>query len=115
MSDSRYPVLPMDLKGLSTYPLSSRKSKVSTAMFARPAVRGDSLETFVDKLPRILAAEGFLTLIDQIQQARQAGNTLLWGMGGHVIKCGLGPIIIDMMEDGLVSGIAMNGAAVIHD
>jgi hypothetical protein len=115
MSNSRYTIRPMELGGLSTYPLESRKSKVSTALFGRPATAADTVSSFVEKLPRILAADSFRQLVDAVLKARAGGRALLWGMGGHVVKCGLGPILIDMMKDGLVTGIAMNGAAVIHD
>lgn len=115
MSESRYPMLPLDLSGLSTYPLASRKSKVSTELFGKPSAQTDTVSQFIDSLPEILAAQSFRDLVRAIQLARQNGRPLLWGMGGHVVKCGLGPILIDMMRDGLASGIVMNGAAMIHD
>ena len=115
MSESRYKLHPLDLGDISTYPLASRESKVSTELFGRPASATDTVSSFVGKLPRILAGEAFRNLVRAIQSARQDGQALLWGMGGHVVKCGLGPVFIDMMRDGFVSGIAMNGAAMIHD
>jgi hypothetical protein len=115
MGRSRYSVRPLQLDGISTYPLDSRPSKVSTDLFAQPVSETDTVSAFVAKLPRILAAEGLRDLVTAIALAHRDERTLLWGMGGHVVKCGLGPLIIDMMDDGLVSGIAMNGAALIHD
>ena len=115
MSNSRYPIQPLDLDGISTYPLSARKSKVSTRLFGQPASGADTVRDFVGKLPRILAADDFRRLVEAIRRARNDQKALLWGMGGHVVKCGLGPILIDMMRDRLITGIAMNGAAVIHD
>src|SRR6185503_9120148 len=92
-----------DLSGVATYPLKSRKSKARAEDFARPLPReGPSIQPFLDSLPAILEAE-------------RAGTGILWGLGAHVIKTGLGPIIVDLMERGFVSAIATNGAAVIHD
>lgn len=113
--ESRYSIEPLTLEGLSTYPLSSRNSKVSTELFGEPASAADTVSTFVDKLPRILAADAFRRLVEALRRARSKESAMIWGMGGHVVKCGLGPVLIDMMRDGFVTGIAMNGAAVIHD
>jgi len=115
MTESRYPIRPLAFEGISTYPLRSRKSKVSTDLFGRPASATDTVGSFIEKLPRILAADGFRNLVEAIRKARQSGGALIWGMGGHVVKCGLGPILIDLMREGFVTGIAMNGAAMIHD
>lgn len=105
----------MDLEGLSTYPLESRNSKVSTDLFGKPSSEAETVGGFVAKLPRILAADLFRQLVRDILEARKAGRPVLWGMGGHVVKCGLGPILVDLMREGFVTGIAMNGAGVIHD
>src|SRR5205814_10277112 len=74
-----------------------------------------SLFHFFDSLPSILAADDLKAILSAIQQARRSGRTIVWGMGGHVIKTGLGPLLADLMRRGFVSGIAMNGAALIHD
>lgn len=115
MTESIYSVRPLDLDRVSSYPIKGRSSKVSTELFGRPSSGADTVQMFVEKLPRILAAEAFRNLVDAIQKARQSKHTVLWGMGGHVVKCGLGPVLIDLMQNRLVSGIAMNGAAMIHD
>ena len=112
---SIYSIHPLTLGAIRTYPLASRKSKVSVREFARPASRGASVRNFLDSLPRILAAEDLRHLLAAIQAARRKCKAILWGMGGHVIKTGLGPVLIDLMRRGFVSGIAMNGAALIHD
>lgn len=104
-----------DLSGIRTYPLRSRKSKIRVEYFARPHAPGASLASFVRGLPGILAAADFNAVVRAIVNARQAGNGVLWGIGAHVIKTGLAPILIDLMEHGFVSAIAVNGAAVIHD
>ena len=112
---SIYPVHPLTLGAVHTYPLASRKSKVSVRDFAKPPARKESLTKFLDSLPNILAAEDLRQLLRSIHTARKQRKAILWGLGGHVIKVGLGPVLIDLMERGFVSGIAMNGAALIHD
>jgi len=114
-TESIYPIRPMDLGGISTYPLESRNSKVSTDLFGKPSSDDETVGGFVTKLPRILAADSFRQLVADMRAARQSGRPLLWGMGGHVVKCGLGPILVDLIREGFVTGIAMNGAGVIHD
>ena len=112
---SIYGIAPLGLRSVRTYPLASRKSKVSVREFARPVARGASFVKFVDSLPRILAADDLRHLLAAVHVARAKRKAILWGMGGHVIKVGLGPVLIDLMRRGFVSGIAMNGAALVHD
>src|ERR1700675_2897731 len=112
---SIYSTAPLQLGAVRTYPLSSRKSKVNVADFAKPPAANVSISKFMDSLPNFLAAEDLRQLLAAIQRACANKKTILWGIGGHVIKVGLGPILIDLMERGFVSGIAMNGAALIHD
>jgi hypothetical protein len=112
---SSYTISPLALGAVRTYPLSSRKSKVSVADFAKPAGAKMSLAKFLDSLPRFLAAEDLRQLLGTMHRARAGKRAILWGIGGHVIKVGLGPVLIDLMERGSVSGIAMNGAALVHD
>ena len=111
---SIYAIQPLTLGAVHTYPLASRKSKVSVSDFAKP-VKNATLAKFLDSLPRILAAENLRELLGAVHAARKQGAAILWGMGGHVVKVGLGPVLIDLMNRGFVSGIAMNGAALIHD
>jgi hypothetical protein len=112
---SIYSTAPLTFGAIHTYPLSSRKSKVRVRDFARPAARTTSLTKFLDSLPNILAAEDLRHLLTAIHIARKQRAPILWGIGGHVIKVGLGPILIGLMKRGFISGIAMNGAALIHD
>src|SRR5438552_406234 len=112
---SVYSIHPITLGGVHTYSLSSRKSKVSVRDFAKPPAADTLLTTFLDSLPYILAAEDLRHLLAAIHNARGQHKAMLWGLGGHVIKVGLGPVLIDLMKRGFVSGIAMNGAALIHD
>ena len=112
---SIYSIEPLVLGEVRTYPLGSRKSKVSTREFARPSNGNIALTRFLDSLPDILAGRDLRELLGAILVARQKRKAILWGMGGHVIKVGLGPVLIDLMDRGFISGIAMNGAALIHD
>jgi hypothetical protein len=112
---SIYSIQPLTLGEVQTYPLASRKSKVSVRDFAKPPAANTSLTKFLDSLPNFLAAEHLRHLLAAIHHARKQRKAILWGIGGHVIKVGLGPILIDLMKRGFISAIAMNGAALIHD
>jgi hypothetical protein len=104
-----------DLSGITTYPLKSRASKARVEDFARPIAPGGSIADFVASLPRMLAAADFQAVIDAIVGAKRDEAGVVWGLGAHVIKTGLGPVLVDLMERGFVSAIATNGASVIHD
>ncbi len=110
-----FPYEEFDLSGVKTYPLKSRPSKARVEDFARPAAPGGSVGAFVDSLPAILAAADFKTVVRAIVDAKRTDAGVVWGLGAHVIKTGLGPVLIDLMERGFVSAIATNGAAIIHD
>jgi len=112
---SIYPIQPVSFGGVRTYPLSARKSKVTIRDFAKAAPGNASFTKFFDSLPKILAAQDLHDLALAIQAARRQKKAILWGLGGHVIKVGLAPVLIDLMNKGYVSGIALNGAALIHD
>ena len=110
-----FPYDDFDLSGVKTYPLKSRASKARVEDFARPAAPGGSVGAFVDSLPRMLAAADFTAVVRAIGDAKRADAGVVWGLGAHVIKTGLGPVLIDLMERGFVSAIATNGASIIHD
>ncbi|MEK6320828.1 MAG: hypothetical protein AABN33_04000 [Acidobacteriota bacterium] len=112
---SKYKVEPIDLSRIATYPLASRPSKVTTADFAKPAPSDSSLNDFLYSLPNILAARELRELAGLIRAAKQKGRPIIVGLGGHVIKTGLAPILIDLMQRGYVTAFAMNGSAMIHD
>jgi hypothetical protein len=112
---SIYSTQPLAPDALQTYSLASRKSKVSVRDFAKAPASNASLTRFLDSLPQILAAQELRELLTAIHRARKERRPIVWGMGGHVIKVGLGPVLIDLMDRGFVSGIAMNGAALVHD
>lgn len=104
-----------DLSGVRTYPLASRQSKVHHEHFAKPMSGTASIGDWVASLPKILAAADFVEVVSAIKQAQADDRALVWGLGAHVIKTGLAPVLIDLMERGFVSAIAMNGAGLIHD
>src|SRR3990172_7548439 len=126
MGMSVYDISPVSLEKVRTYALCKRKSKVTVREFAKPletAARGKKnrrdagapFAAFLDSLPRILAGNDFREVVAAIARARKAKRAILWGIGGHVIKVGLAPVLIDLMRRGYVSGIDMNGAALVHD
>jgi hypothetical protein len=104
-----------DLSGIRTYPLRSRQSKVGLAQFATPYQQGSGLDGLLTSLPGLLAAQDFKNVVRAIQEARRGGRAIVWGLGAHVLKTGLSPILVDLMERGFVSAIATNGAGIIHD
>jgi hypothetical protein len=106
---------PIELTGLKTYSLADRKSKVSLEAFSRPWRKGGTLADFLAGLPKILAAEDLLAVVDALVRSHRGRKTVLFGMGAHVIKVGLNPVVIDLMRRGVVTGVAMNGAGIIHD
>jgi hypothetical protein len=112
---SLYSTKPLSVGSVQTYPLASRKSKVHIRDFAKPPISNSSINKFLDSLPNILAAKDLREISSAIHRARKQKKSILWGIGGHVIKVGLGPVLIDLMRRDFVSGIAMNGAALIHD
>lgn len=110
----KLPYADFDLSTVHTYPLASRKSKAKAADFASP-YQGGGMGAFVGSLPAILAAADFKAVVAAMRAAQQGGRAIVWGLGAHVIKTGLSPVVIDLMERGFVSAIATNGAGIIHD
>ncbi len=106
---------PLSLDGIKTYSLTERHSKVSRQDFGRPWVPGGSLREFVDRLPRILAGEALREVAAAWVKARKHDRPVLLGMGAHPIKVGLSPILIELLKRGLLTGVALNGAGIIHD
>ena len=110
-----YKIEPLSFEKIRTYPLAGRRSKVNVRDFARPVGRGASVAEFLDSLPHILAGDDLRAVIAAILRARARRKAVLWGLGGHIIKVGLGLVLIDLIRRGFVSGIAINGAALVHD
>jgi deoxyhypusine synthase len=106
---------PISLDEVRTYPLSSRPSKVTVADFAKPIGESASLRDYLESLPNILAVQTLRELASQIRRARDLRKPVIWGIGGHVIKTGLAPVIIDLINRGYVSAIAANGSVLVHD
>jgi hypothetical protein len=104
-----------DLSGVRTYPLASRHSKARAEDFAKPGERGVSFKSWFDSLPGMLAAEDLRRVVRAIVDARARAAGVVWGIGAHVIKTGVSPVLTDLMVRGYVSALAMNGAGVIHD
>jgi hypothetical protein len=110
-----YSQRPLTLDKVSTYPLASRASKVTVRDFAKVARPGASVREWLNSLPQIPAGESLCAVVSAIEKARAKGKPIIWGIGGHVIKCGLAPILIALMRRGYLTAVAMNGAAMIHD
>lgn len=106
---------PLEFDNLSTYSVHDRFSKVTIDHFAKPLKPGSSLLDFVKSLPQQFAGVDFPELIERLAQSHQQGCPIYIGMGAHVIKVGMNPILIDLMERGIIQGIALNGAGIIHD
>jgi len=110
---TRYKIEPLEFTGLRTIPLAQRGGKVRAEDFAAPGARG--VRELIDSLPHILAADTFRAIVGALEAAQARKKNILWGLGGHVIKTGLAPVLIDLMQRGFATGFAMNGAAAIHD
>lgn len=115
MSNNRDDLTPLNLQDVSTYPLESRHSKVTLDDFARRIDEHSSLKDFLGALPNILAGQSLREVARRLHRARELSKPIIWGIGGHVIKTGLAPVIIDLMTRGFVTAIAANGSVLVHD
>jgi len=106
---------PISLERVKAFSLKERTSKVLREHFGKPWKKGGGLKVWLDSLPRILAANDFSKVVDRILDAHSAGRMIILAMGAHAIKVGLNPVIIDLMERGILKAISMNGAGIIHD
>ena len=105
---------PISFKNVTTCRLKSRKSKVEINKAGQPFSRG-SFKDFLDSLPDILAARDFRSVAVSIINAREKERPVILGMGAHPVKVGLSPVIINLMENNVITAIAMNGACIVHD
>jgi hypothetical protein len=112
---SRYKFEPLDLSAVATYPLASRPSKVTAEDFAQPVAEDASMKDFLSSLPDILAVKDLRALARLISGAKSNARAIIVGLGGHVIKTGLSPVLIDLMNRGYATAFAMNRSAMIHD
>lgn len=105
----------LDFRKLNTYPIRKRQSLVTAKQFAKAIPPISGFARVVDSLPDIYAGKAFKELVARIVRAHRSGKPVVLAIGGHVIKCGLSPVLIDLMRRGIVTGIAMNGSGAIHD
>jgi len=112
---SKYRERPLSFDALKTVPIDDRGGKVAIEHFARPYKKGEGVTGLLESLPKLLAADSFRSVVEAIRKARAQKRAILWGMGGHVVKCGLADILLDLMRRDWVTGFVMNGAASIHD
>lgn len=106
--------VPISIEKIKTCSLKSRKSKVRLDSLGVP-FHGGSFKNFLNSLPEVLAAKDFKTIVESIVKAKKTGRPVILGMGAHPIKVGLSPIIISLMENNVLSAVAMNGACIVHD
>jgi len=106
---------PLDFTRIRTVPLRQRAHKVEAAALAKPWQKGSSFTQFLDSLPRILVGEEFRQIVAATVQAVRQQRPVVVMMGGHVVKCGLNPVLMDLMRRGILSAVATNGAGAIHD
>lgn len=107
-----------DLSRVRTIPVASRPNKVQANQFATPPHvfrSGRSFSDFLDSLPRVLQAESLLAVVEHIVAAVHKGRSVVWMLGGHVVKTGIAPLLIDLMDRGALTALAANGSAAIHD
>lgn len=108
-------LVPLDLAEVRTYALESRPSKVNVHEFAAPVTHEASLQKFLATLPNVLAVQSIRRIAERLRRARELRKPIIWGIGGHVIKTGLAPVLIDLMKRGFVTALASNGAVLVHD
>ena len=105
----------IDLNKLKTYPISKRKSKVKCQDFAKIPSKGASFSDFYESLPNILSGNNFRQIVEAIVAAYKKKKPVIAMMGSHVIKCGLNPVIIELIKKKIITAIALNGSGAIHD
>lgn len=105
----------INLSKIKTYSIKKRKSKVATGLFAKLQRKGQKFSDFYASLPHILKAQDFKNCVDLIIKAYKTRKPVIFLLGAHVIKCGLSPLIIQLIKKGVINLIALNGAGMIHD
>ncbi len=107
---------PIDLAGVKTYSIRTRDNKVNVREhFAGAPQAGMSFEEFFSSLPRLLGADSLRGVVEAVVNARRKGRPVVLAMGGHVVKCGLQPVLRALIEADVITAVAMNGSAAIHD
>lgn len=103
------------MRNVRTYPLASRESLVDLRDFCQTPEPFPEFGRFVDSLPEIYAGKHFKELVQRIVAAKLAGRPVAVALGAHVLKCGLAPLVIDLMRRGVIDHVALNSAGAIHD
>jgi hypothetical protein len=111
----KYSSKPFPRDKIHTYSLRSRKSKVNVNDFSKPFLPEKGFSQFIKSLPDILAGKDFKEFLRLMQKAKKKKKAIIFALGGHVIKVGLSPVLIDLMEKGWITSLVMNGAGIIHD
>lgn len=106
---------PIDASAIRTYPLAKRTSKFTRADFGKVLKAGASVRELLESLPRVLAADDLRALAKQVAESRKKNRPVIAGMGAHVIKTGLSPVIVRLIEESVITAVAMNGACIVHD
>jgi len=106
---------PISLENIRTYSLKKRPSKVSVTDFGSSWIAGGKMSLWFERVPDILAGSDFRKLVNRLTMAVKDKKTIILSMGAHAIKIGLSPVILDLMEKRIITGLAMNGAGIIHD
>lgn len=112
---TRYAHQPIDSSKIRSRSIQARATKVGVEQFGKVYQKDSGLSGWIQSLPKILAGSGFRRVVEALVSARSLKRPIIWGLGAHVIKCGLNPVLIDLMERGFVTALALNGAGAIHD
>src|SRR5215510_2029159 len=112
---SRYPYQPIDCSRIRSRSIQSRTTKVGVGQFGKVYQRNSGLKGWTESLPQILAGSDFRRVVEALVAARSLRKPIIWGLGAHVVKCGLNPVLIDLMERGFLTALAINGDGAIHD
>ena len=114
MKKQKKELKPIDLKKVKTYSIKKRKNLFKSEQFGKP-IESKDFNKFIDSLPKVLAANDLRNVIDNIVKAHKKTRPVVLALGAHVIKCGLSPLVIDLMKRGIITAVAMNGSGAIHD
>ena len=114
MKKKKKELKPIDLKKVKTYSIKKRKNLFKSEQFGKP-IESKDFNKFIDSLPKLLAANDLRNVIDNIVKAHKKNRPVVLALGAHVIKCGLSPLVIDLMKRGIITAVAMNGSGAIHD
>ena len=115
MSAERRPPREIDLGRVRTIPVATRPNKVASEAFAKPPAGNDRFADFLAALPQVLKADDFRKVVQAVVRAHRRKRAVIVMLGGHVVKTGIAPLLIDLMRRGIVTHVAMNGSAAIHD